>query len=401
MNIIVQKYGGSSVATTTKIKEIAKRVVNRAKKGNAMVVVLSAMGETTNSLIELSKEISGEPNKRELDQLLSIGEIVSISLLSMAINELGYEAISYTGSQIDIHTTDIHGEALIKNLNKRKILESLEKGKIAIVAGFQGLNSIGDVTTLGRGGSDTTAVALSCKLGALCEIYTDVKGIYSIDPRKCNKAKKLDYIGYEEMMELSCLGANVMHPRSVELSSKYNIPIYVGLSGEKRDGTFIINGENMEMKTITGIATNNDDIVIHVQDIDGNINIISRIFNTIAKENINIDMISKTVIINNKTNVSFTIPKSEKMKCIDIIYDYVGKNHISSEEEITKFSIVGIGMRNATGVAARLFRVFSENHIEVKMVTTSEIRITCAINKKDEQKAIDVVSKEFFAEEGV
>ncbi|WP_072904018.1 aspartate kinase [Hathewaya proteolytica] len=395
MNIIVQKYGGSSVATTEKIKNIAKKVVGKASQGNVMVIVLSAMGKTTNHLIQLSEEVSSKPDKRELDQLLSTGEIVSISLLAMAIKELGYDAVSYTGYQISIETTDTHGEGSIKDINSKKIMEELKQGKIVIIAGFQGMNSVGDMTTLGRGGSDTTAVALACKLHAKCEIYTDVDGIYSTDPRKYDLARKLDYISYEEMMELSCLGAKVMHARSVELASKYNIPIYVGLSTENQGGTYIMNNEDMELKTVTGMATNNDDIVIHIKDIEGNINIISKLFNIIAENNISIDMISQTAPVNKMVSVSFTIPMIKKSQCMDLLTKYVQENQINVEENITKFSVVGLGMRNATGVAAKVFRLFDENHIEVKMITTSEIRITCAINRSDEEKAVSIIAQEF------
>lgn len=394
MGIIVQKYGGSSVSNVSKIKLIAERVIARKKKGDSMVIVLSAMGKATNNLIDLAKEISDSPDKRELDQILATGEIVSISLLAMAIKDMGYEAISYTGTQVGIKTTDLYGGALIRSIDSKKIVQNLEQGKVVIIAGFQGVNSEGDVTTLGRGGSDTTAVALSCALGGICEIYTDVSGIYSLDPRKFRDAKKLKYISYEEMMELSSLGAKVMHTRSVELAKKYNIPIYVGMSTEENGGTFIMDN-NMEKKIVTGIVTDNDDIAINLTNIDSDINMISKLFNSVAKNRINVDMISQTAPISNKINISFTIPKGEKSLCLDTIKEYVSDGQLEVDSDICKFSVVGLGMKTSYGVAAKVFEIFSNNNIEVKMITTSEIRITCAIREKDEELAAELVAKEF------
>lgn len=394
MGIIVQKYGGSSVSDVSKIKFIAERVIARKKKGDSMVVVLSAMGRSTNKLIDLAKGISENPDKRELDQILSTGEIVSISLLAMAIKDMGYDAISYTGAQVGIKTTDLYGEALIKSIDSKKIIQNLDQGKIVIIAGFQGVNSKGDVTTLGRGGSDTTAVALTCALGGICEIYTDVSGIYSLDPRKFIGAKKLEYINYEEMMELSSLGAKVMHTRSVELGKKYNIPIYVGMSTEENGGTFIMDN-NMEKKIVTGIVTDSDDISINLTNVDSNINMISKLFNSIAQNRINVDMISQTAPISSRINISFTIPKEEKNLCLDTIREYVNDNQIQVDSDICKFSVVGLGMKTSYGVAARVFEIFSNNNIEVKMITTSEIRITCAIREKDEELAAELVAREF------
>ncbi|MEG0134148.1 MAG: aspartate kinase [Clostridium sp.] len=395
MGIIVQKYGGSSVATVEKIQAIAERVIKRKNEGDSVVVVVSAMGDTTDDLISLAKRTSNNPDKRELDALLSTGEIISSSLLAMAIQCKGNESVSYTGYQINIKTTDSHGKALIKDLNEDRIKQSLYEGKIVIVAGFQGVDSDGDITTLGRGGSDTTAVALACKLDAVCEIYTDVDGIYSVDPRKLKNAKKLENIYYEEILELASLGAQVIHSRAVELASKYNIPIYVGLSTGNTRGTLIMYEKNMESKEITGIATSNEDVAINLTDINSNINIISDLFNSIAEKKINIDMISQTAPLNGMVNISFTIPKEELLECMTIIKVYAGKNKITVDEDITKFSVVGIGMKTTSGVAARIFKLFSQNNIEVKMITTSEIRITCAIKRQDELNAMKLVAGEF------
>ncbi|MDU6877990.1 aspartate kinase [Clostridium tepidum] len=398
MGIIVQKYGGTSVETVEKIKNIAKSIVNRKKEGNDIVVVVSAMGHTTDNLIKLAKDISNVPDKRELDALISTGEMVSASLLSMAIKELGESAISYTAYQINISTNGQYGKSLINDIDKEKIDKSLKEGKIVVVAGFQGINCDGNITTLGRGGSDTSAVAIAAKLdNAICEIYTDVDGIYSVDPRMYNKAKKLDYIDYEEMLELSSLGAQIMHSRSIELAEKYNIPIYVGLSNSKVKGTVIrgMNNMNMEMKSVTGLATSDEDVAITIEDIKDSTNIIADIFSKLAEKRINVDMISQTAPINSKISLSFTITKEDLQDGMKIINNYASKDRIRIDENLTKFSIVGLGMKNTSGVAAKMLKIFSDNNIKVKMITTSEIRITCAINIEDKIKAINLVAKEF------
>lgn len=400
MEVIVQKYGGSSVATTDKIRRVAQTVINRKNEGKSMVVVVSAMGDTTDDLIALAKGITENPDKREMDALLATGEMVSSALLAMAIKDLGYDAVSYTAFQLNIMTSGQHGKALINDLDSEKIIDSLREDKIVIVAGFQGVNEQGNITTLGRGGSDTTAVALAYKLSGIAEIYTDVDGIYSADPRKLKSAKKLDIIHYEEMLELASLGAQVMHSRSIELGEKYNIPIYVGLSCSDVKGTIIGEVTNMEMlnmeqKPVTGIATSNSDVSITIQDINSDINIISGLFENIGSRKINIDMISQTAPVGGKVNISFTIPKDDLQECIEIITEFAQRSKITIDEDITKFSVVGIGMKTTSGVAAKMFKLFSENNIEVKMITTSEIRITCAIRRADEARAIEIVGREF------
>lgn len=397
MNIVVQKYGGSSVATTEKIKRVADTLIKRKLKGDKLVVVVSAMGDTTDDLIELASQVSNRPDRREMDALLATGEMISASLLAMTLIEKGHDAISYTAYQINIKTVGTYGKSQIDDIDIERVRESLYENKIVIVAGFQGVNEIGDITTLGRGGSDTSAVALAVKLGGSCEIYTDVDGIYSCDPRKYTKAKKLQEIDYEEMLELASLGAQVMHSRSVELAQKYNIPIYVGLSCSDIQGTMIkeVKAMNLENKPVTGIATNDEDISITLQNISGKINIISELFDKIAHKNINIDMISQTAPIGGVVNVSFTIPKDDLGECMEILKDFVLENQICIDKNITKFSLVGLGMKNTTGVAARLFKMFSEENIEVKMITTSEIRITCAIKQEDKMKAIQIAAANF------
>lgn len=395
MNIVVQKYGGSSVATPEKIRRVAETVIARKKKGDSMVVVVSAMGDTTDDLISLARQIAETPDKREMDALLSTGEVISSSLLSMAINALGHKAVSYSAYQLNIKTRGQYGKALIKDMDITKVVGSLKEDNIVIVAGFQGINDLGDITTLGRGGSDTSAVALAYKLNGSCEIYTDVDGIYSCDPRKLKNARKLSNIHYEEMLELASLGAQVMHSRSVELAEKYNIPIYVGLSCSDVEGTIIGGINGMETKAVTGIATSNDDISVTIKNISSDINIISELFGKIGERKINIDMISQTAPIEEKVNISFTIPKEDLADCMEILNQLAEKENIIIDEDITKFSIVGLGMKTTSGVAGKMFKLFSENNIIVKMITTSEIRVTCAIKREDELKAIEIIGEAF------
>lgn len=397
MDVVVQKYGGSSVATPEKILKVADTLIKKKNEGKDVVVVVSAMGDTTDDLINLSNAVSERPNKREMDVLLSTGEMVSASLLSMALINKGYDAISYTAYQIKIQTSGGHGKSLIDDIDISRVKQSLEEGKIVVVAGFQGIDSFGDITTLGRGGSDTSAVALAVKLDGRCEIYTDVDGIYSCDPRKYSDAKKLEYIDYEEMLELASLGAQVMNSRSVELAEKYNIPIYVGLSCSDIKGTEIrgIDNMNMESKPVTGIATSDDDVAITLEGINSDINIICNIFDKIGEKKIIVDMISQTTPRDGKVNVSFTLPKDDLAEAVSILSNFVDKDSITVDEDITKFSMVGIGMKSTSGVVARLFKIFNKENIDVKMITTSEIRITCAINTEDKIKALHLAAVEF------
>lgn len=397
MSIVVQKYGGSSVGTIEKIKRVAGSIIKRKEKGDSLVVVVSAMGDTTDELIALAKQISENPDKRELDALLSTGEMISSALLAMCLKSAGHEAVSYTAHQIGIKTRGSYGKSLIDDIDGSKIKDSLREGKIVIAAGFQGVNEEGDITTLGRGGSDTTAVAIAVKLNGSCEIYTDVDGIYSVDPRKYKNAHKLKEIDYEEMLELASLGAQVMHSRSVELGQKYGVPIYVGLSNSEIKGTVIkeVKSMNMESKTVTGLATSDEDVAITIQNISYDINVLSNMFEALASRRINIDMISQTSPIDEKVTISFTVPKEDLKESMEVVKSYANKHQISIDEDITKFSMVGIGMKTTSGVAAKLFKLFSNNNIKVKMITTSEIRITCAIGQQDKLKAINLVAEEF------
>ena len=393
-DIIVQKYGGSSVATTEKITTIAKRLIERKKTDPKIVVVVSAMGDTTDDYISLAKDITATPDKRELDVLMSTGEMISASLLAMSLNSLGCPAISYNAYQLEIQTSGTHGKSLIDDINIEKIEKSLDEGKIVVVTGFQGLDDEGDITTLGRGGSDTSAVALAVKLNGKCEIYTDVDGIYFTDPRKFKDAKKLEEIEYEEMLELASLGAQVMHSRSIELAQKYQIELYVGLSCSDIKGTYIRGIKNMKLedKVITGLATSDDDVAITI-DIDEDK--VVDLFESIAKENISMDMISQTAPMNSIISVSFTIPKEDLSQGKAIVEKYVSQENILVDENITKLSLVGLGMKHTSGVASKVFSILKKNGIKIKLITTSEIRITCAISSEDTAVAVNEIAKEF------
>lgn len=395
MGILVHKYGGTSVGTTERIKHIAKRVIAEKEKGNDMVVVVSAMGKTTDYLVEMSKEIAINPNKREMDLILSTGEQVSIALLSMAFQEFGYDAIALTGFQAGIKTYGPHTKNKILDIDDEKIKNYLKEGKVVVVAGFQGVNENGDITTLGRGGSDTTAVAIAAKLGCPCHIYTDVDGIYSVDPRLYKEAKKLDVISYEEMMEMASLGAGVMEPRAIEIGCKYNIPIYVASSINDVGGTYIKEyDEKMEGNIVTGLSVCDDILMVTVSHILYNLDHVATLFEKLAIENVNVDMISQTAPVDGYINVSFTAPKDDLFVIEKVMGDLEGRVEISIEDEITKISVVGIGMRNQSGVSGRLFRILADNGISFRQVTTSEISISYTIDKKDKEKAVRALSNE-------
>lgn len=399
MPIIVQKYGGTSVGTIDKIKDVAKRIVKRKSEGNDMVVVVSAMGKTTDNLIKMAYEISPDPHKRELDVLMSTGEQISIALLSIALNEIGADAVSYTGQQLGILTEGSHTKSRIADINEEKILKELEKGKIVIVAGFQGVNEDNEITTLGRGGSDTTAVALAAKLKAQCEIYTDVDGVYTIDPRLYPRARKLEYISYEEMLEMASSGASVMHSRAIELAEKYKVPILVALNTGDIPGTIIKEMDNtMENTAITGLAVNNDEAMITLNGVPHDIRVIAEIFQSIANKEINIDMISQTFPVNKLVSISFTLQKTDlyqACKILDGFKEKIFTFDYAAYENISKLSVVGLGMNSQSGVAAKVFNLLAENNIPVSIVTTSEIKISYVINPEDQQKAIEAIAKEF------
>ncbi len=395
MRMLVHKYGGTSVGTLEKIKKIAKRVILEKENGYEMVVVVSAMGKTTDHLVEMSKEISKNPSRRELDLILSTGEQVSIALLSMAFQELGYDAIALTGFQAGIKTYGPHTKNKILDIDSDKIQNYLSQGKIVVVAGFQGINDEGDITTLGRGGSDTTAVALAAKLNCPCHIYTDVDGIYSVDPRLYPQAKKLQTVSYEEMMEMASLGAGVMEARAIEIAYKYNIPIYVASSMNDVEGTYIKEyDEKMEENIITGLSISDDSLMVTISRIPDQIEHIAMIFEKLAQENVNVDMISQTAPLSGVISLSFTAPKDDLFIIEKIMSEFNEGFEVSIEQEMTKISVVGIGMRNQSGVSGRLFRLLANHDIKVKQVTTSEISISYMIDTKYKETAVSVLSKE-------
>lgn len=399
MKTIVQKYGGSSIATIERIEKVAQKIIQTKLQGYKVVVVVSAMAKTTDELLKMAYSMSKHPPKRELDMLLSTGEQVSISLLSIALNEQGHSAISFTGPQVGIKTTGFHTKSKILEVEGSRIHEALQEDKIIIVAGFQGVNEKDDITTLGRGGSDTTAVALAASLEAECHIYTDVDGIYSIDPRVYAPAKKLDSITFEEMLEMASLGAGIMHHRAIEIGEKFNVPIYVRSSVADVDGTLIKESDKMiEGPAITGMAINNDDAMISLNHAPHKIELIASIFSSLAKADINIDMISQTSPQNGLVSISFTLPKEDLIDGTEIINAYINeypKIHMDIKEDITKLSVVGIGMRGQSGVAAKMFMLLAMQDIPIHMVTTSEIKISYVIHPEDQQNAVQAIAKAF------
>jgi len=398
--LIVQKYGGSSVANTEKIVNVAKRVVAYKNKGYDIVVVVSALGDTTDNLLKLASSINKSPSERELDMLMSTGEQVSMALLAMAIQKQGKEAISFTGAQVGIITDSFHTKARIIDIHAKRIREELNKGKIVIVAGFQGINVDQEITTLGRGGSDTTAVALAKALNAsLCEIYTDVDGVYTADPRLVKNARKLDRISYEEMLELASLGAQVLHARSVEVAGKFNIPLHVRSSFSNKEGTLITREvKAMEELLVSGVTLTKNEAKVTMCDVPDKPGIAGRIFEEIANNNINIDMIIQNVSRTGSTDVSFTVVASDLGKTIKLIKKVskkVGAGEVIFNKDIAKVSVVGIGMRSHSGVAARMFKALATKKINIEMISTSEIKISCVVKKKKGEEAMRVLHKAF------
>ncbi|AZO95517.1 aspartate kinase [Halocella sp. SP3-1] len=400
MALIVQKYGGTSVANIEKINNVADRVIKEYKKGHEVVAVVSAMGDTTDELIGLMKQITDKPNPREFDMLLTTGEQVSIALLTMAIQEKGYEAISLTGSQVKIETDDHHSKAEIMNIDNSRLRNELEEGKIIVVAGFQGINSQDDFTTLGRGGSDTTAVALAISLNAdRCEIYSDVDGIYTTDPRIVSSAAKLDYISYEEMLELANLGAKVLHPRSVELAKSYNLKLYIASSFNYRPGTIVEGMDEMEKrKSVTGITYDKDEVKITVQQVPDEPGIAGQLFTRLAENNINVDMIIQNLQHNKENDITFTVNKEDLIKNKEYIMkvsNEIGSDGVEIDQDVAKVSIVGAGMITTPGIAAKMFTALGENKINIQMITTSDIKVSCLINADDADKALEILHESF------
>ncbi len=398
--IVVQKYGGTSVGNTAKIKNVAKRIVSYRKKGFDVVVAVSALADATDDLLEIAHSINKTPSSRELDMLMSTGEQVSVSLLAMAIHKLGWEAISLTGSQVGIITDTRHTKARIIDIETARIKRELKKGNIVIVAGFQGRSANEEITTLGRGGSDMTGVALAKVLKAkVCEIYTDVGGVYTADPRIVKNARKLDSISYEEMLELASLGAQVLQSRSVEVASKFNIPIHVRSSFNNNEGTWIIKEvKTMEDVLVRGVTVNKNEAKITICDVPDKPGVAVRIFKTLADTDINVDMIIQNISRTGATDLSFTINSSElnkTLKCANEISRSIKAKGVRYDKDIAKVSVVGVGMKSHSGVASKMFKALASKKINIGMISTSEIKISCVIEKARAEDAVRAIHKEF------
>lgn len=401
--LIVQKYGGTSVATAERIKHVARRVAKTKQQGYQVVVVVSAMGSTTDDLIKLAYQVSSRPNERELDLLLSTGEIVSSALLSMALRDLGHEAISFSGFQAGIRTDQAYSQARILDISPERLERALAEGKIAIVAGFQGVTEELDITTLGRGGSDVTAVALAAKLKAeRCEIYTDVEGVFTADPRIFPGVRKLSEIDYEEMLELASYGAKVMHPRAVELGWVYKVPILVASSFAETPGTLIHGGASMEVRNkVRGIACDRDVAKITVVGVPDRPGVASAIFEPLARANLNVDTIVQNVSTQGVTDLTFTVTRKDLDRAVELLQPVtksIGAKGLTTSSNLAKVSIIGAGMQSTPGYAARMFRALSERSINIELITTSEIRITCIINEANLQEAVQALHQAFELE---
>ena len=403
MALIVQKYGGSSVADAERIMNVARRIAQARDKGDQVVVVVSAMGDTTDELIELAYQVAKHPDRRELDHLLSTGEVVSSTLLAMALHGMGYQAISLTGAQAGIQTDATYSRARILKVESKRVVKEMEKGNIVIIAGFQGVTEEMDITTLGRGGSDTTAVALAAGLGAeTCQIYTDVEGVYTADPRLIPEAQKLKEISYEEMLELASYGAKVMHLRAVELGELNNIPILVASSFTDSPGTLIHGGVSMEVRNkVRSIAHDLDVAKVTVIGVPDRPGIAAAIFQPLAKAGISVDTIVQNAGIKNITDLTFTVAKSDLAKAMEVVEPVclsIDAKECVTDSRLGKVSIIGTGMQNTPGYAARMFGALSEQGINIQLITTSEIRITCIIDEARVKDAVRALHQAFELE---
>lgn len=401
MALIVQKYGGTSVANAERISAVARRVLERKKNGDQLVVVLSARAGHTDKLLKLGAELSPCPDPREMDVLLSTGEQTTIALFCIAVKQMGEDAVSMTGYQAGIMTDGNYGQARINWIQTQPIMEKLSEGKVVVVAGFQGYDDDGNITTLGRGGSDTTAVALAAALGAdVCEIYTDVEGVFTTDPNICSKARKLEKISYEEMLEMASMGAKVLHIRSVEFGMKYNVPIMVLSSFTDAPGTLVTReDEHMEKVVVSGITYNKAEgrvTITNVPDIPG---VAAKVFQPISSAGINVDLIVQGASgIPGRANMSFTVPKAyhaQTIKLLEEVAREFGDSQVLGDLDIAKISVIGLGMRNHSGVATKMFDTLAENKINIKMIATSEIKISCIIDEKYAELAVRVLHDAF------
>jgi len=400
MALIVQKFGGTSVGDAERIKRVATRVAAAADAGNRVCVVVSAMGEMTDQLIDLARQVSEQPHPREQDMLLTAGERISSALLSMALIDRGYDAISFTGSQAGIVTDDRHGRARILEVRLGRVRSALDEGRIAIVAGFQGVSTTQDVTTLGRGGSDTTAVALAAALDAdACEIYTDVRGVFTADPRIVPEARQLRSISYEEMLELAACGAKVLMMRSVEYARNHGVSIHVRSSFTDDEGTWVVKEEDMlERAIISGIASDTSEAEITISGVPDQPGIAARVFRPLADAGINIDMIVQNVSEAGRTDISFTLAKEDlggAQPILDQLARQIGATGVSSDHAIAKVSVVGAGMRSYPGIAADMFEALAQAGINIGIISTSSIRISCVVGESDAARAVQVVHDRF------
>ncbi len=400
MSLIVQKYGGTSVGSIEKIRDVAERVLEYYKEGNQMVVVLSAMAGQTDGLIQLAHEVAKDPDSRELDVLMSTGEQVSVALFAITLQSMGFDARSLLGFQVGIHTDQLYGKAKIHEIDTSRIMKELDQNRILAVAGFQGLDDEGNITTLGRGGSDTTAVALAAALKAdVCEIFTDVDGVYTTDPNICPKAKKMAFISYEEMLEMASMGAKVLEIRSVEFAKKFNVPIHVRSTFTKEKGTMVVGEtKDMEKVMVSGVAYSKNEARITIRRVPDTPGIAAQIFGPISKSGIVVDMIIQNTSEDGITDLTFTVPKPEfykTMKLVSNVAQEIGAERVLGDEDIAKVSIVGVGMRIHAGVALKMFETLAKENINIMMISTSEIKVSCVIEEKYTELAVRVLHKAF------
>jgi aspartate kinase len=405
MALIVQKYGGTSVADVEKIRHVAKRVLNSYEEGHKMVVVLSAMAGQTDFLIRLAHDMCPEPDAREMDVLVSTGEQITIALFAMAVKSMGYDARSLLGFQVPIHTDRFYGKARIYEVDTVRIRQELDQNRIVTVAGFQGLDESGNITTLGRGGSDTTAVALAASLHAdVCEIFTDVNGVYTTDPHICPKARKMPFISYDEMLEMASLGAKVLQIRAVEFGKKFNVPIHVRSTFTEERGTMVVaETKDMEKVLVSAIAYNKNEARITIKKVPDTPGIAARIFEPMSKPEIVVDMIVQNTSEDGLTDLTFTVPKAEfqqTMKMVSDVAREIGAESVLGDENIAKVSIIGVGMRSHAGVAQKMFRTLANEGINILMISTSEIKVSCVIEEKYTELAVRVLHEAFGLEDG-
>lgn len=393
--IVVMKFGGTSVGDADKIRMVADRIIDSKEDGKHVVVTVSAMGDTTDRLIDLASEVSDDPSRREMDMLLSTGEQVSVAILSMAIHKKGYKCVSLTGIQAGIFTDDAYSNAKILNIKADRILKELKKENIVIIAGFQGSNSEGDITTLGRGGSDTTAVAIASALKAnYCEIYTDVDGVFSTDPNLVEEATKMHSLSYDEMLELASSGAKVLHLRAVEFAKKHDVVLHVRSSFNKNEGTWVMDekklDKRLEKPLITGVTYDTNQVKISIFELEDKPGVAASLFRKFAENDINIDLIVQNVSEKNQASISVTI-KNEDLSITKKVLDELDQKHVEIDTDISKISIVGAGMQTHPGVAARMFELLAEKQINIEMISTSPIRISCVIRKANAREAVKVL----------